>query len=262
MTINTDKTQAPINDTIIPGAEPFSFAGSGENAKIGILLIHGYTGSPQHMRYLGELLNKKGFTVEGIRLSGHGSTPEAMEAANYQDWIEDAEAGLKKLQERCDKVFVSGISMGGGMTLYLALNHDIAGAIPINAAVGVKSKLKDVLANLRAQEIRFIDNGIDIKKEDVEEISYRRAPVKSMEDLIKMGELVKPHLRNVTCPLLVITSEIDNVITTENSHRIYEEATSNVKELFVVNESYHIATLDNDADAIAEKIAAFMAENA
>lgn len=249
-----------LDEKIIPGAEGFSLAGHSENGKTGVLLIHGYTGSPQHMRYLGEQLHQQGFTVEGIRLTGHGSTPEAMEAASYQDWIEDAEAGLKKLQASCDRLFVAGISMGGGISLYLALHHALEGVIPINAAVGVKSRLKEVLSNLRAENKRFIDNGVDIKKEGVEEISYRRAPVKSMEDLIKMGELVKPHVNKIQCPLLVITSKVDNVITTENSHYIYENAASKEKHLFVVDNSYHIATLDHDAKAIADRIALFMKE--
>jgi carboxylesterase len=63
---------------IIPTAEPFFFPGNGQNTRIGCLVTHGFTGAPKEMRWLGESLNRQGYTVCGIRLTGHATRPEDM----------------------------------------------------------------------------------------------------------------------------------------------------------------------------------------
>jgi carboxylesterase len=95
---------------ILAGAEPFFFEGS----SVGVLLCHGYTGSPHAMRYLGEQLNKRGgFTVHGPLLAGHGISPEVMGESTAQDWINSVDEALMSLREKCDKIFMIGLSMGG-----------------------------------------------------------------------------------------------------------------------------------------------------
>src|SRR4051794_15236160 len=98
-----------MNEQVLKEAEEFYFAGN----NIGVLVIHGFTGSTQSMRLLGEKIAEAGYTVYGPRLTGHGTTPEDMEKASYQDWIKDVEDGFIKLKETCATVFVCGLSMGG-----------------------------------------------------------------------------------------------------------------------------------------------------
>ena len=98
---------------VLKDAEPFAF----EGGDIGVLVVHGFTGSTQSMRYLGEGLHRRfGFTVVGPRLPGHGTSPDDMETTGYLDWMGEAERALSELAKRKNKVFVTGLSMGGTLT--------------------------------------------------------------------------------------------------------------------------------------------------
>lgn len=119
---------------VLEGAEPFYFEGN----HVGILISHGFTGSTQSMRPLGEAYEKSGYTVCGPRLKGHGTHYEEMESTTYEDWIASLEEGYQWLKERCDTIFVTGLSMGGTLTLYMAQKHpEIKAIIPINAAIEI-----------------------------------------------------------------------------------------------------------------------------
>ncbi len=113
---------------------PFFFKGG----SVGCLLIHGGTGSPPEMRGMGEYLAGKGLTVLGVRLAGHGTTPEDLATKSWRDLIASAEEGLSRLQAQCYHVFVAGLSLGGLITLYLAAHHPIQGAIVMSAPAYIK----------------------------------------------------------------------------------------------------------------------------
>jgi carboxylesterase len=94
---------------IIPTAEPFFFAGN----RVGCLLIHGFSGTPKEMRWMGEYLGNLGYSVLGIRLAGHATQPEDMQRMHWQDWLASVEDGYWLLQGSVDQVFLIGLSMGG-----------------------------------------------------------------------------------------------------------------------------------------------------
>lgn len=240
---------------ILRGAEPFYFAGN----KTGVLVLHGFTGTTQSMRYLGEQLAEAGFTVLGPRLTGHGISPEAMERSTYKEWIADVEAGLKRLQKECDKVFVTGLSMGGTLTLYLAENYpEIAGIIPINAAVELP-EIEAGFKALSAEGHRFVEGiGSDIKAEGVAELAYEKTPVKSMGEILQLAAIVREGLTKIKMPALIFSSTIDHVVPPQNSKEIYSTIRSEQKTLVKLENSYHVATLDNDKALIAQEAIAFI----
>ncbi|MDM5197441.1 alpha/beta fold hydrolase [Fictibacillus enclensis] len=237
---------------VLKEGEPFYFEGS----QVGILVIHGFTGSTQSMRPLGEAYAEKGYTVCGPRLKGHGTHYEDMEQTTYQDWIASVEEGYAWLKERCDTIFVTGLSMGGTLTLYLAARYpDIKGIIPINAAVDIPS-MEEMSA---AQEPRFLDAiGSDIKKPDVKELSYERTPLKSVKEILKLMDEVRNRLDRVTCPAFIFVSETDHVVPPLNSQLILEQISSEEKTLQYMPDSYHVATLDHDQGMIIEKTLEFL----
>ncbi|WP_164667807.1 alpha/beta hydrolase [Virgibacillus doumboii] len=242
---------------VMKEAVEFYFPGN----KTGVLVIHGFTGTTQSMYYLGEQLAEEGFTVFGPRLTGHGTTPEDMENASYQDWIQTVEKGLDKLKATCEAIFVAGLSMGGTLTLYLAENHpEIKGVMPINAA----THMPELIANydsLKNTETRFVKGiGSDIKQEGVVELAYEQTPVKSMQELIKLSEMVRENLSNVSAPAMIFSSTEDHVVPPENSREIYESIASDVRDFIVLDNSYHVATLDADKELIAKKCKAFIGE--
>ncbi|RCK73277.1 MAG: putative esterase/lipase [Anaerolineae bacterium] len=92
--------------SILPGAEPFFFEGN----EVGVLVSHGFTGTTQSVRFLGEVLAQKGgFTVIGPRLKGHGTTPQDMAESTAADWIASVEDAMQTLQKRCKKLFITGL---------------------------------------------------------------------------------------------------------------------------------------------------------
>ncbi|WP_191562233.1 alpha/beta hydrolase [Metabacillus idriensis] len=236
---------------VLEGAEPFYFEGN----HVGILISHGFTGSTQSMRPLGEAYAKSGYTVCGPRLKGHGTHYEEMEATTYEDWIASLEEGYQWLKERCDTIFVTGLSMGGTLTLYMAQKHpEIKAIIPINAAIEIPT-----MAGAQQVQARYLDAiGSDIKDPAVTELAYEKTPVQSMREIIKLMAIVKNNLHEISCPSLIFVSSEDHVVPPDNSRIIYEEISSADKKLITLENSYHVATLDHDQQLIIDETLGFI----
>lgn len=236
---------------ILPGAEPFIF----EGGKTGILISHGFTGTTQSMRPLAEAFAQEGYSVYAPRLKGHGTHYEDMETSTYQDWVASVEEAYAWLMERCDKIFVAGLSMGGTLALYMAENHPEIRAISlINAAIEVPA-MESVM---ELQDIRFLDAiGSDIKKPGVTELAYDKTPVASVKEILPFMDLVKKNLSAIHCPALLFVSPEDHVVPPDNSRLIYEHISSGEKEIVDLPDSYHVATLDHDQQAIIDGTLAF-----
>lgn len=237
-------------------AKPFFF----EGGSVGALVIHGFTGCTQSMRPYGEMLAERGFTVLGPRLPGHGTSVEDMSRRKYTEWTFEVERALAELSRRCGRVFVTGLSMGGTLTLWLASRHreEVAGIIPINALVLATTLMK--VAPLVSKVLPRVPGvGSDIKKQGVRELCYDKVPVPSVCELTKLLKEVREGLPRISAPALVVASRVDHVVKEpDNAEHIMRELGSGEKELLWLEKSYHVATLDNDAEFIAERAAAFM----
>lgn len=237
---------------VLQGAEPFYFEGS----SVGILVSHGFTGSTQSMRPLGEAYAAAGYTVCGPRLKGHGTHYEDMEQTTYHDWIASVEEGFQWLKARCDKIFITGLSMGGTLTLYMAEKYpEVRGIVLVNAAIDIPA-MEPVL---QLEGTRFLDAiGSDIKKPGVVELAYEKTPVQSIKEILPFMKVVKEDLSKVSCPALIFVSDEDHVVPPDNSQTIYEKISSETKEVLRLKESYHVATLDNDQQLIIDKTLTFI----
>lgn len=240
---------------IMNDAEEFYYQGN----DVGVLVIHGFTGSTQSMHYLGKRIAEQGYTVYGPRLTGHGTHQEDMEKATFKDWINDVEAALKKLKETCSIIFVAGLSMGGTLTLYLAERYpEIAGIMPINAAIDLPG-MNGYYGEIANGSERFVDGiGSDIKKDGIEELAYAQTPVKSMGELLELMDLVRKDLGEIAAPALLFSSTVDNVVPPVNSKEIYKSISSDDRKIIYLENSYHVATLDHDKELIAEKCISFI----
>jgi carboxylesterase len=242
---------------IMPGAEPFFFEGN----EVGCLVSHGFTGTTQSMRFLGEFLAREGgFTVIGPRLKGHGTTPEDMAQTTAEDWVRSVEEALHTLQQRCSTIFVTGLSMGGTLTLYMAAMHPgvFAGAVPINGAVFVNSPDMAGLAFASGAPPVIPGVGSDIKKPGETELAYPVVPVPTIRHLYALMAVTRELLPRVTCPTLVFQSRDDHVVVPDNAPYILEHVGAEEKRLVWLDNSYHVATLDNDKELIAEETLRFI----
>lgn len=236
---------------VMEEAQPFYLEGN----KVGILISHGFTGSTQSMRPLGKAFAKAGYTVCGPRLKGHGTHYEDMEMTTHEDWIASIEEGYQWLKERCDTIFVTGLSMGGTLTLYLAEKYpDIMAIIPINAAI----EIPDMEA-MQLSSDRFLDAiGSDIKDPEVTELAYEKTPVRSVIEIVELMKNVKDNLHSITCPALILVSTEDHVVPPDNSQVIYDQISSSEKQIVQLKNSYHVATLDYDQQLIIDETLRFI----
>jgi carboxylesterase len=237
-------------------AQPFFFEGNGT----GVLVLHGFTGSTQSMLPYGEALAAKGYTVLGPRLPGHGTTVEDMASRKYTEWTGEAERAFEEIAARCDRVFVTGLSMGGTLTLYLAARFSdrIAGIMPINALALTKPMLR--LAPMLKYIMKAVPGvGSDIKKPECKESCYEKVPVPAVCELTRLLAVMREGLPRVTVPALVIASREDHVVAEPaNAEYIMANLGSQDKKLLWLENSYHVATLDNDAELISERAIEFI----
>lgn len=242
---------------VLKGAEPFFFEGN----EIGVLVSHGFTGTTGSMRYLGETLAREGgFTVTGPRLAGHGTDPADMARSTADDWVRSLEDAMDELQKRCKKIFITGLSMGGTLTLYMSAMYPgvIAGMIPINGAVLLNNAGMAGLAFMRGAPEYVSGVGSDIQQPGVVELAYPVVPVASIRQIYALMGVTRELLPNITCPALVIHSREDHVVPPANGPYIMENICSTDKELLWLDRSYHVATMDNDKELIAGRAIEFI----
>ena len=179
-------------EEVWPDAEPFSF----EGGKTGVLVVHGFTGCTQSMLPLGEKLAAAGFTVLGPRLPGHGTTVKDMGTRTWREWTGEAEKALQELLERCDKVFVTGLSMGGTITCFLGERYadEVAGLMPINAAVSKLNPMMPLTPVVKYVLKTIPGVGSDIKNPDAEESCYDKVPVAAAAELYQLMKVTKADI--------------------------------------------------------------------
>jgi carboxylesterase len=244
-----------VTDPLIPGAEPWSAAG-GSN---GVLVLHGFTGNPQSMRPLAEALAAAGLTVELPLLPGHGTTLEDMVPTRWDDWSGAAEAHFQALAARCDQVAVVGLSMGGALTCWLAEHHPhLAGIALVNPLVHAPDTefRSGITAMLDAGTETFDAIGSDIKKGGSVEAAYGGTPLAAVLSLFEGADEVEATLSDIHCPTLVLSSREDHVVESVSGDVVVDLVSGPVERIWL-EDSYHVATLDNDAPLIEAKIVEF-----
>lgn len=241
-----------------PGAEPFSHDGGA----VGVLVCHGFTGSPRTVRPWAEHLASAGLTVRAPRLPGHGTTWQDLARTGWQDWYGEVDRAFAELSARCDQVFVAGLSMGACLALRLAQTQGgkVSGIVVVNPSLAPDTKLFLLAPVLKHVVPSLPGIAGDIKKPGADEGGYRRIPVKAAATLPALWQLTGRHLSEVTQPLLVYRSAVDHVVGPA-SMRVLTAALPAV-EVRPLLDSYHVATLDNDAQTIFEGTLDFIREHA
>jgi carboxylesterase len=242
--------------TVMPGAEPWAADGDAT----GILVLHGFTGSPKSVTPWAQRLAEQGWTVRVPRLPGHGTTWQEMNLTTWEDWYGEADRALRELQQRCTTVFVMGLSMGGSLTLRLAEEHGdaIRGIVLVNPAVHSERPDRHLLPLLQRFIPSFPGISNDIAKPGQDEGAYTKIPLKAAHSLSHLWKLVKADIAKVDQPLLLFRSAQDHVVEPSNAAFILEHVSSADAREVVLMDSYHVATLDHDAEIIVTDSIAFV----
>lgn len=239
---------------IIPGAEPFS----AEGGPHGALVLHGFTGNPASMRGIADAFAAAGWAVELPRLPGHGTVVEEMLETTWADWSGEAEAALARLRERVGeggRIVVAGLSMGGTLTVWLATRHaDLAGIACVNPLAEPPGELRDLVEAAVAEGTEIFPGiGSDIAKEGVTESAYEGTPLRPLLSLVDAVTAMQPDLAGIACPLLLLTSPQDHVVPPQNSDHL-AAAVGGPVERVTLERSYHVATMDHDAELIESTV--------
>ena len=243
---------------ILPGAEPWSTDGAGPTSP-GALCIHGFTGNPSSMRPVAEAFAAAGFAVELPRLPGHGTTVDDMMTTSWADWSAEAEAAYQRISARATRVVVAGLSMGGTLTVWLATQHpEIAGIVAINAAVAPQApEVVHMVRGMVAEGDRVMPGiGSDIAKPGVVESAYEGTPLEPLLSLIDTVDELGANLGKITCPVLIMTSPQDHVVDPAASDLLASSVSGPVERV-TLERSFHVATVDYDAELIQEKAVEF-----
>ncbi len=216
-----------------------------------MLLCHGFTGTPQSMRAWGEHLAAAGYSVRCPRLPGHGTRWQELNRTRWPDWYGTVEAELRGLLERGQPVFVFGLSMGGTLALRLAQAHpEVAGLVLVNPSLTTDRRDARLLSVLSRVVPTVAGVAGDIKKPGMTEVGYRRTPLRAAASLQQLWRVVRADLGSVRQPVLLFRSSIDHVV--EASSAVALQAGLGAADFteVLLDNSFHVATLDNDAPTI------------
>ena len=242
-----------------PHLDPSPFVLPG--GPVGVLLIHGFTGSPPEMRLVADYVHQRGLTVSAPLLPGHGTTLDDLGQRRWTEWTDHVERALAELQSRCEMVFVGGLSMGALLTLYLAAHHpDLPGAMAYAPATLVADRrlvLAPVLKYLMPQAPKG-DSDLHDPEAEARLWSYDAWSGGGTNELVKLTREVKRLLPQVTCPLLVIYSTADKTIHPDSAQYTFAHAGSDDKELVTLHSCGHVVTVDGKWETVAEKTYRFV----
>jgi carboxylesterase len=249
---------------LMPGAEPVDLRADGP---VGVLVSHGFTGCPQSVRDWAEHLHAEGgLSVSAPLLPGHGTRWQDMNATTWQDWYDAVARAYDDLRSRCSTVFAMGLSMGGTLVLRLAEERtDVAGVVAVNASLATDRKDARLLPVAKHLVGGFPGIGSDIKKAGPVELAYPKLPLKAAHSFQQAWPVVRGDLHRIGCPVLLFRSAVDHVVPAVSGQVLLEGLAAGVAagtvEERVLHDSYHVATLDNDAPRIFAESLAFVRQH-
>lgn len=228
---------------------PFRHDGS----DIGVLVLHGFTGAPGSMRAWAEHLAGAGFSVRLPLLPGHGTRWQDTNRTTFDDWLAEATRAFRELTATCRAVVVCGLSMGGTLTLRLAELYPeaVAGIVLVNPSVMTQRwDAKWVLPWLHRVVPKYAGITSDIAKPGVTEPGYPVIPTRAAYSLAQAWPVVRAGLPTITAPVLLLHSTVDHVVEPVNARIVRTEVGSADVTDIELTRSYHVATMDHDAELI------------
>jgi carboxylesterase len=244
----------PVPTSLHPDAQPYE-GGSGH---AGVLLCHGFTGSPKSMIGWAQHLEAAGFQVLLPCLPCHGTSWQELNSSTWTDWYACVDEAFATLSARCAQVFLAGLSMGGALSLRLAEQHgdQVSGLALVNPVINITDPRMRILPILRAIP-SFPGIANDIAKPGQDEFGYDRLPLRALYSQTFLWSDVRRNLDRVDQPLLVYRSLHDHVADPSSIRLIKSGVRSSDQTYVELERSYHVATLDYDADDIFDGSVAF-----
>lgn len=244
--------------TALPDHTPFSSPFTGTGPRTGVVVSHGFTGSPHGVRDWARSLADAGFAVRMPLLPGHGTSWQELARTHWRDWAAAIDAAYVELAGECDHVAVAGLSMGGALALRVAATRPVAGAVLVNPGLVIDDPRAPLAGILKyvLKSTPAIAN--DILKEGIDEGAYPRTPVAAAYELNKLFKDTRRLLPRISAPVRVYRSAVDHVVSETSMAALRRGLTRAPLEVIRLENSYHVATMDNDAPEIFRGSAEFI----
>lgn len=241
----------------LPGAEPFLF----QRGRTGCLLLHGFTAAPHEMVRLGAHLANRGYTALGVRLAGHGTSPQDLARTRWPDWLASAEDGLHLLRGLCDRIVVMGMSMGGLLSILLSVDQPPAGLVLMSTPITLlRSPLRRwlkplslILPSVPKGPPDWFDPSVN-----AERVAYSVYPTRAAAEVQELTVQARAALPRITIPTMVLHSRSDTFVVPKNAELLLAEIGAQDKRLVMVEGSNHLITLDAARRQVFEAAHAFV----
>jgi carboxylesterase len=242
---------------IIPTAEPFFFPGN----RVGCLLVHGFTGAPKEMRWMGEYLADQGYTVMGVRLAGHATRMEDMMRMHWQDWLASVEDGYCLLNGCVDQVYIIGLSMGGILSLLFASQHPVSGVVAMSTPYALPDDPRLPFLPVLSWLMPAVKKGPpDWHNPEAakDHVDYPYNPTRGIMQLRGLLSEMRSGLPLIHAPALIVHSRQDSSVAPNNAELIFAALGSSDKELYWVENSGHVIPREPDRLLVFAKVDEFI----
>jgi esterase/lipase/1-acyl-sn-glycerol-3-phosphate acyltransferase len=245
-------------------AEPFFFRPA-EPRALGVLLVHGFLASPAEVRGFGEALSKRGYTVLGVRLKGHGTSPWDLRSRNWQEWLASVRRGYETLAPLVDRVCMVGFSTGGSLCLQLAAERPakLAGVATLSTPMRFKNKNMALIPLVHGTN-RLVgmvrEKGVLAFRPNPTEhphINYLHMPIRALYELGRLVDNLKKRLPDVRCPVLILQSDADPIVEPDSALLLHKALGSTDKRIVMVPSKRH-GILYNNVGETWKEIFAFV----
>jgi carboxylesterase len=237
---------------------------------LGLLALHGFTGSPSELGFLVDRVRAAGYPVRAPLLPGHGTTPGDLQARTFDDWLAAGRAELKQARAAGDTVVVCGFSMGTLVALSLASDEatrkDVAALVLLGCAIELSPPLRAAFGFVQKTKMRLPDAympkpfGPDIRDKTLAGSigDYDKHPVRAAMEVYRAGQRLLPRLSDVTCPTLVLHGERDRVCSVRGARELASLLGTQDVRIRTYPRSAHMLALDYDREEVARDVIAFL----
>lgn len=227
---------------------------------VGILLLHGLTGTPEEVKPLSDFLAPQGYSTLGPWLAGHGTNPRELSRTRWEDWAGSAREAYVSLASRCEEVYVGGLSMGGLLAIHLAVQYRVAGLVSLSAPIRIKDFRFNAIGFFRFLQWRTTNLTGGVRDPSAPaHITYPFVATRNLFELKKLMDIVREELIAVTVPALVVQGRMDSMVPPDNAGFIHKHLGSSLKHLVYLERSDHVVTQDYDRQTLFEKLGKFLA---
>ncbi len=238
------------------GGEEFYYVG---NNGIGVLLIHGYTGTPAELKELGILLNKEGYTVHGVLLPGHNTEPDDLESVTWEEWFERVKVAYYELGRNTSRQIVMGMSMGGLLALVAGHTFQAEKVVLMSTPIFLFDWRVKFIGILKYFIKSIKKRPRKVKCAEEYNVSYDVLPVLGVVQVNRLMEHCKKNIiPQFDRPCLIIQSLTDGTVKPSSGEYIYENIASKIKKLFFLKKSKHVVTLYDARDKVYAEIIEFL----